>query len=164
MQVGDAELQEQPEKLSRFTLLRYLGGVSASVFCAEHEGRVAAKQLAVPVDKIPDPNRDKTYVGDTFIRLYNAELRNVVRPPPKQHPNVVRVHTALLDSDGAVREPDAECGHPWTIWMLMEYVAGGTLRAALDERPGPVPVAAVAGLMYQLLAALAHLQRSHPPI
>ena len=97
-----------PEKIGKYPVLRKLGeGATSDVFLCrdEFQGRdVAIKR----VRHVAADDEDALRYSDRF---FAAEAALVGR---LQHPNVVKIYDAVLE--------------PSTQYLVMEYVAGGTLR------------------------------------
>ncbi|HET9141851.1 Stk1 family PASTA domain-containing Ser/Thr kinase [Actinophytocola sp.] len=84
--------------------------------------------------KVMDPR----FAADrTFVDRFELEARSAAKI---HHPNVVAVHDQGLDGDH--------------VFLVMELVAGGTLRDLLDER-GALDVPLAISIMEPMLAALA---------
>src|ERR1035438_10500827 len=102
----------------KYRIVSKLGqGGMGVVYLAEHrllDGQVALKFLAVDLSRNPQ-----------FVKRFRNEARVAYQ---LRHPNIVEVADLDQDEDGS-------------LFIAMEYVAGVSLRSALREAKGPLPVA-----------------------
>ena len=102
------DLPELPVQVGKYRVLRKLGeGATSEVFLCHddfHDRDVAIKRVRVP-------QSDDPVDGRYSERFFNAEAALVGR---LQHPNVVQIFDAVID--------------PHESYLVMEYVAGSTLR------------------------------------
>jgi tRNA A-37 threonylcarbamoyl transferase component Bud32/tetratricopeptide (TPR) repeat protein len=124
-----------PERLGKYWLLSRLGrGATAEVYKAQHPtlGRpVAIKVLHAHLADAPD-----------FVARFRREARAIAQ---LQHPHIVQVYDFDVDGDRP--------------YMVMEYVAGPTLKARLDDlfqRGERLPLPEVLQLFQALLAAVGY--------
>ncbi|HEU5473996.1 MAG TPA: PASTA domain-containing protein [Actinophytocola sp.] len=89
--------------------------------------------------KVMDP---KFAADRTFVDRFELEARSAAKI---HHPNVVAVHDQGLDGEN--------------VYLVMELVAGGTLRDLIDER-GALGVPLAVSIMEPILAALAAAHRA----
>src|SRR5882672_7171854 len=101
------EIPELPVQIGKYRVLRKLGeGATSEVFLCHDDFNnrdVAIKRVRVSTDDPTD--------GRYSERFFNAEAALVGR---LQHPNVVKIYDAVVEPDAA--------------YLVMEYVAGSTLR------------------------------------
>ncbi len=101
----------------KYRIVRQLGqGGMGVVYQAEHlmlGGQVALKFLAVELSRNPQ-----------FVKRFRNEARAAYQ---LRHPNIVEVADLDQDEEGQ-------------LFIAMEYVAGPSLRKALQETKGPLPV------------------------
>ena len=99
---------ELPAQIGKYPVIRKLGeGATSDVFlCRDefHDREVAVKRVRLPASEDADATRYSE-------RFFAAEATLVGR---LQHPNVVKIYDAVI-------EPSCQ-------YLVMEYVAGGTLR------------------------------------
>ncbi|SEG42277.1 translation initiation factor eIF2A [Actinacidiphila yanglinensis] len=101
-------------------------------------GRDEALERDVAVKEILPPQGTSAAEQDVLVQRFRREARIAAN---LRHPGIVGVHD-IVDHDGAPM-------------IVMEYVAGRSLRAVLDER-GPLPVPEAARIGAAVLDALVH--------
>lgn len=80
-------------------------------------------------------------------RNLEIELRGVTQCLNLKHPNLVSLHDIRFDESGQA-------------WIVMEYVAGESMRAVLDEAPRGIPPHEVLRWFAGLAAGVAHLHHA----
>jgi serine/threonine-protein kinase len=133
-----AALLESRERASgqivrgKYRIVRKLGqGGMGEVYLAEHlllGGQLALKFLASELSRNPQ-----------FIKRFRQEARAAYQ---LRHPNIVEVADLDQDEDGS-------------LFIAMEYVAGPSLRAVLQQAPHGLPVARALHIARGLAAGLA---------
>jgi serine/threonine protein kinase len=86
-------------------------------------------------------------VAATNKFLHECQINSQVR-----HPNIVQFLGVGIDAD---REP---------ILLMMEYMAGGSLRKLLKSQAAPLPLSRQLAIMINVCAALVYLHTRSPPI
>lgn len=119
--------------LGRYQLRRIIGrGSTSTVWLAwdpDTEREVAIK--CIDTDVLNDPARGRLH---RTLLTNEASLANKL-----QHPHIAAIHDAVIGDTHA--------------WLVMEYVAGGTLEAH-TQRPGLLPIDRIVELMFKCTRAL----------
>lgn len=117
-----------PRHLGRYELLTRLAtGGMAEVYLARERGVRGLERLVVVKRILPH-----LAVQPSFVDMFVREARIIAR---LSHPNVVQIYE-LAEEDGE-------------FYIVMEYVAGGTLRELLEATDHPIPVGVAVSLVSQ---------------
>lgn len=129
-----------PEQIGRFRILREVGrGATASVYLAEDPQR--AEPIALKHVRFDDRAKDEAKWNRRLVKLLKAEQAVASR---LDHPNIIRIHEAVIESDQA--------------YVAMEYFPGESLqRYCSFDRLLPVPRAI--GIVFKCCLALDHAFR-----
>jgi eukaryotic-like serine/threonine-protein kinase len=139
--LGSWELSPDTVVRGRYRIVRKLGqGGMGIVYLAEHlllGGRAALKFMAAELSRDP-----------RFVRRFRTEARAMYQ---LHHANIVQVTDMDQNEDGS-------------LFIVMEYMAGESLRSAIDTHPGGLPTERALSIVRGIAAGLGAAHGCQPRI